>query len=480
MRRVLAVLLVVLVSSTGYAALDAADRVPGILTRDRPAPSTAPSAAPSGRPGGSAAAAGQVPLPAVDAVSGPLAATSTTPAPSAAGLRRAVAALLRDPRLGSSVGLTVRDGATGTHLLDVSADRPRIPASATKLLTAAAATEELGSAASFATRTVLAGRSLYLVAGGDTLLAPGRGSPTAVAGRAGLADLAAATAVALAARGVTRVRLVLDDTRYAGPRYAPGWQPADVRYGLTGAVTGLGLSTQRARPGRPAPADPAAAAASAFGAALTRAGVSLLPAALARDKAPPTGLAAAEVRSAPLADQLALALADSDNALTEALARQAAAADGAATGFGSVAAWVLSRVRELGVDTSGARLVDSSGLSGGTVVPARVIGDLLSLASAGHAAQLRSVVARLPVAGLSGTLADRFRKGSSRAAAGVVRAKTGTLTGASALAGTLVDRDGRLLVFAVLADRVPARTGTPGARAALDALVARLASCGCR
>ncbi|HET7477238.1 MAG TPA: D-alanyl-D-alanine carboxypeptidase [Dermatophilaceae bacterium] len=473
MRRTVIVALAVLTSLLGYLTLDVFDLVPGVLTRDRALP----------RPSPVAGDGSTVPVPAVDPAVLPLpvAGVGAKP-PTAAGLRSVVGTLLRDPRLGPSLGVTVRDGATGTHLLDLRPDRPSAPASVAKLLTAAAVLDELGPDARLATQAVLAGRTVFLLAGGDTLLAPGRGSVTAVAGRAGVADLAAATAAALTARGVRSVRVRLDDGRVPGPRYAPGWLAVDVRFGLTGPVTSLGMTSQRALPGRPAPADPAALTAVAFAAALRATGIAVDAGAPARSRAPAAGASVlAAVDSAPVADQMALALAESDNALTESLARQAAArAAVPTTAFTAVGAWVRTRVARLGVNVAGVRLVDSSGLSGGTTVPARVVGDLLGLAVSGGSPALQSMVARLPVAGLTGTLADRFRQGRSHAVAGVARAKTGTLTGATALAGTVVDRDGRLLTFVVLADRVPAATGTPGARDALDVLVSRLAGCGCR
>ena len=87
------------------------------------------------------------------------------------------------------------------------------------------------------------------------------------------------------------------------------------------------------------------------------------------------------------------------------------------------------------------------------------------------------VAAGFPVAGFSGTLADRYRNRASRAGAGVVRAKTGTLAGVNTLAGTVTDADGRLLLFAFLTNRASSPDAT---EAALDRLAADLAGCGCR
>jgi D-alanyl-D-alanine carboxypeptidase/D-alanyl-D-alanine-endopeptidase (penicillin-binding protein 4) len=87
-------------------------------------------------------------------------------------------------------------------------------------------------------------------------------------------------------------------------------------------------------------------------------------------------------------------------------------------------------------------------------VPPATLADLLVRAADGRATGLSALVDGLPVAGISGTLALRFTTGAPRAVAGVVHAKTGTLTGVSALAGTTTVA-GRPTVFVVMADRVP-------------------------
>ena len=127
-------------------------------------------------------------------------------------------------------------------------------------------------------------------------------------------------------------------------------------------------------------------------------------------------------------------------------------------------------------------MVDGSGLSTEDRVPAKLLGALLAAASAPSSGPtdlqvLRPIVAGLPVAGGDGTLDDRFTPGSPAAAGrGVVRAKTGTLTGVSSLAGITTDTDGRLLVFALMSNGVnPALI-----RPRLDAFAAQLSRCGCR
>lgn len=58
-----------------------------------------------------------------------------------------------------------------------------------------------------------------------------------------------------------------------------------------------------------------------------------------------------------------------------------------------------------------------------------------------------------------------------------MRAKTGSLSGVNTLAGTVVDADGRLLVFALMTKTT---ADANVARAAMDRIVAKLVLCGCK
>jgi D-alanyl-D-alanine carboxypeptidase/D-alanyl-D-alanine-endopeptidase (penicillin-binding protein 4) len=218
--------------------------------------------------------------------------------------------------------------------------------------------------------------------------------------------------------------------------------------------------------------------AATFVAGLRAAGVT---ASLAAPATAPEGAATlASVRSAPVLDQLALALDESDNALTESLTRQAAYLKGRQPGFEQTAAFVRDTAAGLGIDLSGVATVDASGLSRQNQLPAQVLGDAMALGTSEKLPGMGDTLRDLPVAGLTGTLATRFDAGDTHTAAGVAKAKTGTLTGANALAGTVVTADGRLLIFAAIANGSGPQAGTVAARAALDRFVAVLASCGCR
>jgi len=407
--------------------------------------------------------------------------------------------------LASRRGLTIRDALTGEHLVDVRADKAFTPASIIKVLSAAAVMSEFPPQQTFAT-TVVSGTKptdIVLVAGGDQLLAPGRGSPTAVAGRAGLADLAEQTAKALTESGVSKpVRLFLDTSYAEGSDVAPGWTDFWMTNGYAGRISMLALESDRALPGTPAPGNPAMRAAEAFREALEAQGVSLsttkIRAATASDPAETddtreteeteeTGEAGkseqpplARVESAPLRDVLALALATSDNAMVEQLSRQGSVAAGSGARQKDVNAWVLHTMSDYyDLDIDGATLADTSGLSDGTRVPMRLVADVLGAGASGAYPSLQSVLDGLPIAGYNGTMRDRFLLDSARSGLGVVRAKTGSLPSVTSLAGTVTTRDGRLLVFALTTNDVEGGPGAVEARAAIDVLVADLADCGC-
>lgn len=314
------------------------------------------------------------------------------------------------------------------------------------------------------------------------MLGRGRGLPAAVEGRAGLGDLAAQVATALQAAGTSTVTLRLDTSYARGARWAPTWLSADVAAGYTGGVSMLGLAGQRAIPFRPAPRNPEAATAAAFVTALRAQGVTarLTPEKTWPTPTPKGATVLGTVQSAPIGDLLALALDDSDNALTEGLARQAAVKAGGEATFPAAVAFVEKAVAAKGVDLSGAVIKDTSGLSSGQQVSPQVLSDVLQLGADGSVPAMQETVAGLPVAGLTGTMAGRFTTTTTRPAAGLARAKTGTLTGTSSVAGTVIDADGRVLSYVVQADRIPAGVGTLAARAALDRFVAALATCGCR
>ena len=458
--------LVVALSAGGYAVADAYDVVPGVLTL---APVPAPPAPFPTAPGAATAPALAPVLPALAA---------TAPVPSTAAVDALLNALVTDARMGTSVGAVVMDQLTGDVLAQRDPNVGRTPASTAKLATAVAALSSIGADRTFATR-VVRGRTgqIVLVGGGDMMLAAGQGNPAVVNGRAGLADLAHATARELALEGTTTVTLGVDDTLFSGPALNPAWDPAFLRTGVSAPITALAVNIAGLKDGfyPPRATDPSLAAAAQFVTALAADGVTV-SGTPARTTAASGAVELASVQSASLGEIVGYFLSTSDNVITEVVARLVAIDAGLPGSFAGATQAVLAQARTLGVDTAGATLVDASGLGAGSALPPQTLLGLLRLATDPAHPELRQIAGALPIAGLRGTLSDRFVTSPAR---GYVRAKTGSLSHVTSLAGTVLDADGRQLLFVVLADQTP-DGGQGGPRLAIDHFVAQLAGCGCR
>ena len=398
---------------------------------------------------------------------------ASAPLPTRAGVEAQLRHLATAAAFGGALSGLVVDASTGTPLFVRRPDATAPPASTTKLLTAVAALDTLGPDARLTTAVVRNGRTLYLVGGGDVTLAAAKRD--AYPAPATLTQLAARTAAAVPG---TRFELRYDDNLWRGPAEAAGWQPSYVSGGNVAPVSALEVDEGRltgftSLHPQPRVGDPAASAAAEFGKALVAAGVRVAPG-VRRGSAPDVG-PIATVQSPPVSALVQRMLTDSDNDLAEALARMVAVHQHLPPTFTGAARAIAAALRDDGLAVDALRLNDGSGLSTLDRASARLLVAVLRLIA--QRPELRPITAGLPVAGFTGTLGDRYRARESRAGAGVVRAKTGTLAGVNTLAGTVVDADGRLLVFAFLTNRA---TDPDSTEQALDRLAAQLARCGCR
>ena len=416
--------------------------------------------------------------------------SGAAPLPEPGALAAQLNETLKADGAGTFTGV-VQDAATGQLLFDRAGDEARVPASNMKLLTAVAALRALGPDRRFSTR-ILAGSApgtVILSGGGDVLLGAGESAPQAIMGHAGLGTLAQSTVRALQRDGVSgTVTVLLDDSLFTGPSLNPAWSLQDVAAGEMAPLFPLALNSARFDPAKttgPRPQDAAMHASEAFSAQLAAAGapagITVAPGVARRpgatDGAAPDPQVLAEVLSATLAEQVDLLLQTSDNYLTEAVGRMTALAGGKpASNDGAVAA-VLQQLEEMGGAMATLRAADVSGLTLANRVSARQLTEVVRAITSGTDSRLRAALAGFPVAGLTGTLGDRYRDPSTAPGAGLVRAKTGTLNTVTALSGYVVDADGRLLVFSFIGNGL-----TPGAgnRAVLDRAASVLAGCGCR
>ncbi|MDJ0386097.1 D-alanyl-D-alanine carboxypeptidase/D-alanyl-D-alanine-endopeptidase [Streptomyces sp. G-G2] len=410
--------------------------------------------------------------PSAPGVLSPLRAPGSAPAAPAGShdaLADALRPLLADGALGTDRGASVVEAATGQVLFESAPREAMTPASTIKIATASAALAALGPEHRIRTTVVSApGGKIVLVGGGDPSLSARKKNPAGPGGS--LVALAADTAQALRSANTDTVTLGYDTTLYSGPARHP-IGPNDNIAPVSALMADEGRSGGESFSG---PADrsddPAKDAARAFADLLRERGITVTGEP-APGKAPAGAPPLAATLSTPLGALVERMLTNSDNDIAEALARQTALAAGQPASFEGGEQAVTERLATLGVDLRGARFADGSGLNRADKVSAGLLTTLLAKAADPARPELRPVLTGLPVAGFSGTL--RARNAGASPAAGLLRAKTGTLTGVNSLAGAVVDPSGRLLVFAFLTANTPA---PDTAEKALDKLAAAIAT----
>ena len=373
----------------------------------------------------------------------------------------ALRAGLADPRFESAtVGLAVWVEGSGMVLAH-NADVALRPGSNEKLLVAWGAYGAIGPGASLTTEvradgevdgSILRG-NLVLVGGGDPSLRSV--GPHSIDRLAGL----------VRAAGLTEVTgdVVADESRFDTERRAPGWTNFHVP-NFVGPISALSVDGNLLRTDPEYLADPAAGNLSAFRAALTRRGV-IVAGGERPGSAPEAAPVVASLRSAPIATLARDMLTNSDNFYAEMLLKEAGYR---ALGRGSLENGIAA-VRQLAADAGIAlsgRAADGSGLSRENSRPPREWMELL--VAARSQAWFDDLLTGLPVAGRTGTLANRFLGTPGEAN---VRAKTGSVRETRALSGYLVTAGGRHVVFSLVVNSNPVPAAVI---AAMDSLVATM------
>jgi D-alanyl-D-alanine carboxypeptidase/D-alanyl-D-alanine-endopeptidase (penicillin-binding protein 4) len=390
-----------------------------------------------------------------DATSSPATALSTTDQTIHDALTR------RSTRtaLGPDLAGLVTDAETGQVLWSRTPLEHQLPASNTKLVTAVNALSTFGPTYTIKTKVVqgTTARRLVLVGGGDPSLTG-----------ASLTTLAKAVTPGVRARGLRTVRVLVDDSLFPAPSLAYGWKssyvPTDVR-----AVRALVVNQHEV-------SDTAMNAGRVFARRLVAQGLKVRV--VVRHQAPAHATVLATVRGGSMASMVATMLRNSDNDYAEALHRLVAIKTGRAPTWGGARGAQRAALARLGIDLGTATLYDGSGLSRADRLAPLDIVRVLSLAFDGAHPDLASLQHNsLAIAGRTGTLAPhylRYVTAPSSCAAGLIEAKTGSLSGVIALSGFARGADGKTKLFSFLLNHVPSTLET---RRAVDRLASTITGC---
>lgn len=379
----------------------------------------------------------------------------------------------------SCLTVTTAGGQTYAH----NPDLPLAPASAIKLLTAAAAVDVLGADHTWQTAAVTTGTTVDGVLDGDVVIVGGADPILATSGYAASQTWASQRTLsqfedladAIAATGITEVTgsVVGNDDRHDTQRLVDTWPRSYLIGDTVGALGALRVNAGRSgwtqSPATPAtgggPGDPAVLAAATMTTLLAERGVTVTGAPT-RGPVPPGAVELASMTGATMPMVLDEIVGFSNNGAAELVIKDLAVAAGrpptTADGLGVVA----ELAERWGLDTSGLNLVDGSGLDpANTTTCALLTGLLLHLESSSP------VLASLSVAGEWGTLSPRPLPPGAQ---GQLEAKTGTLNTVRSLAGLATPRGGNVAAFAFVANGAPDDPGLDNALA--DAVGAALAA----
>lgn len=346
----------------------------------------------------------------------------------------------------------------GREIYEQNADEAVVPASVTKILTGYAALELLGADTRLS--TVVRGPvpdagivrgDIALVGGGDPVLGS---NAWATARSVPLHTSLDTLADRIVERGVTTVEggVVGVEDRYDSLRIVPSWPRRLVADGESGPLSALLVNDGFqvwGHPGVPFSSPPQGAA-EALTELLEVKGVTVTG-------TPTTGAAPsaevselARVESPPVSELVAAMLRHSDNETAELLVKEIGfrQRNSGTTAAGSEAITAVLAAQGWPVDAS--VVADGSGLSDAARVTCRLLTTVL--------AEAEPIVESLSVAGEIGTLENRFGDAGVH---GRLRAKTGSLNGIAALAGSLPGRAGPV-TFSYVVNGLPAgATGRP-------------------
>nr|PPQ62154.1 D-alanyl-D-alanine carboxypeptidase/D-alanyl-D-alanine-endopeptidase [Streptomyces sp. QL37] len=366
----------------------------------------------------------------------------------------------QDKNIGTTFSGVVLDAESNEVIWGHDAKTALMPASNTKLATATGALTLLGPDHKFTTKVVYGDGTLTLVGGGDRTLTT-----------ADLTELAKSAAAGLKNAGLGTVKVRIDDSLFAAPTLAEGWNSSyyDDQIAPVRALVVDGKLVQ----------DTAIDAGNVFAAQLAEQGIGVTGD-VTRGQAASTDFPVAEHRSAELSVIVKQMLKTSDNDIAETLLRATGLASGrAATYEGGTAAVRDVLTGWYGISVSNFEIHDGSGLSRSNRITAQTVAEILDLTTDPRHSKLKSVSEGLPVAGEAGSTLGpewgRFDTADSQCAVGQVKGKTGTLTGATALSGLTQGKDGRWKIFSFIENNSTADGAA--IKDSLDGLAATVNGC---